>query len=120
MASRFTVTNAPERLPGVDYITGTAVGPFVDTGRDIEGPGGRNLGRIYLSKDTVAEMARELGIIKGHDENIAVQAAYNKGKLDGLKEELGGDIYSIADTLRRWLEHIAPAGDPAADGTPQG
>jgi len=119
MASRFTVTNAPERLPGVDYVTGTAVGPFIDTGRDIEGPGGRILGRIYLSKDTVAEMARELGIIKQNDDSIAIQAAYNKGKLDGLREELGGDLYSIVSVLRRWLEHVDPSGVSPADSSPQ-
>lgn len=116
MASRFTVTNAPERTPGVDYVTGSGVGPFIDTGRDITDMAGRKIGRLYLSKDSVAEMARELGLIGGHADTTAVDAAYNKGKLDALQEELGGDLYSVADTLRRWLEHVAPAGSAAADG----
>lgn len=116
MASRFKVTNAPELAPGVDYVTGTGVGPFIDTGKDITDMAGRKIGRLYLSKDSVAEMARELGLITSHDDNIAIQTAYSKGGLDMLKEELGGDLYSVADTLRRWLEHVAPAGGAAADG----
>ena len=115
MTSRFKVTKAPELAPGVDYVTGTGVGPFVDTGRDIRDQAGRNLGRLYLSKSTVEEMARELGILGGQTDSTAIEAAYSKGKLDGLQEELGGDLYSIADTLRRWLEHVAPAGESAAD-----
>lgn len=102
--------------PAVDYVTGSAVGPFVDTGRNIQDQAGRVLGRIYLSKDTVAEMARELGLIGGHSDSTALETAYLKGKLDGLKEELGGDIYAVADTLRRWLAHVDPAGSASADG----
>lgn len=116
MTSRFKVVSAPEFAPGTDYVTGSGVGPFIDTGRDIRDQAGRNLGRLYLSKDSVAEMARELGLIGGHSDDTAIQTAYNKGKLDGLQEELGGDLYSVADTLRRWLEHVAPAGDPAGSG----
>jgi len=113
MSSHFKVVSAPELAPGVDYVTGSGVGPFIDTQRDIRDQAGRNLGRLYLSKDSVAEMAREFGLIGGHADDTAINAAYNKGKLDGLQEELGGDLYSIADTLRRWLEHVAPAGNSA-------
>lgn len=113
MASRFTVVGSPALAPGIDYVTGNAVGPFIDTGRDIRDQAGRNLGRLYLSKSTVAEMARELGLIAGHADSVALDAAYNKGKLDGLQEELGGDLYSIAGTLRRWLEHVDRSADDA-------
>lgn len=116
MTSRFKVTDAPTLAPGTDYVTGTGVGPFIDTGRDIRDQAGRNLGRLYLSKDTVREMAQELGLLGGPAGATAQMAAYNKGKLDALQEELGGDLYSVTDTLRRWLEYVAPAGDPAADG----
>lgn len=120
MTSHFKVVGAPEFAPGVDYVTGSGVGPFIDTQRDIRDQAGRNLGRLYLSKDSVAEMARELGLLGGHADSTALEAAYNKGKLDGLKEELGGDLYSVADTLRRWLEHVAPAGDSAGGGRQEG
>ena len=116
MASRFTVTDAPNMVPGVDYVTSSAVGPFIDTGRNIVDQAGRILGRLYLSKDTVAEMAQELGLLSTHADQTSIQAAYAKGKLDGLKEELGGDLYSVAGTLRRWLEHLDAAGDSAGNG----
>ena len=106
MASPYKVVGTAGKAPGIDYVTGSAVGPFIDTGRDIQLPDGRRLGRIYLSKTTVAEMARELGLIGGSADSTALEAAYNKGKLDGLQEELSGDLYSVADTLRRWLAYV--------------
>lgn len=105
MTSPYKVVGIAEKAPGIDYVTGSAVGPFIDTGKDIQ-IGDRRFGRIYLSKSTVAEMARELGIVGGAAGNAAIEAAYNKGKLDALKEELSGDLYSVADTLRRWLAHV--------------
>lgn len=106
MTSRFTVVTAPTKAPAVDYVTGTAVGPFIDTGRDIQDQAGRILGRIYLSKDTIREMAHELGLIGGHADRATIDDAYHRGKLDGLKEDLSGDIYSISATLGRWLAHL--------------
>lgn len=111
--SRFKVVNVAERSPGVDYITKTSVGPFIDTGVDIQLPDGRRFGRIYLSKDTVAEMARELGIIGGHASEGAIQNAYNRGLLDASKEEIGGDLITVTGTLRRWLAYVDP--DTSAD-----
>lgn len=103
---RFNVVTHPELQPAVDYVTSSAVGPFIDTGRDIKF-GDRKLGRIYLSKDTVAEMARELDLIdNGQASEEALQRAYNTGRLDQLKESLGGDIYRIVDVLERWLAFV--------------
>lgn len=107
MTSRFKVVDAPVLAPAVDYVTGTAVGPFVDTERNVIDQAGRILGRIYLSKDTVREMAQELGLIGGHADRSALDEAYHRGKLDGLQEELGGDIHDISATLRRWLAYVA-------------
>ena len=119
MTSRFKVTNAPELAPGVDYVTGTGVGPFIDTGKDITDMAGRKIGRLYLSKDSVAEMARELGLITSHEDNVALQTAYSKGGLDMLKEELGGELHSIAGSLRRWLDLVDPADRADAHGSSQ-
>lgn len=105
---RFAVVEGPELQPAVDYVTNSAVGPFIDTGKDIIGAGGRNLGRLYLSKDTVEEMARELGILGTTVTHALVDDAYHRGKLDALKEELGGDLYSVSASLARWLDHIRP------------
>lgn len=106
---RYSVTEHPTLPPAVDYVTGTGVGPFIDTGRDIEGPGGRNLGRLYLSKSTVEEMARELGII-GTESHQATQAAYNQGMFDALQEGLSDDLVRVADTLSRWGAALGAAG----------
>lgn len=104
---RFTVVDAPALQPAVDYITSSAVGPFIDTGRDIDFQG-RKIGRIYLSADTVREMASELGIISGGAAEEALQNAYITGKLDGLRETIGGDLYRVVDTLDRWLAVLRP------------
>lgn len=110
--SRFTlVDGAPTRSPGVDYLTGTTVGPFIDTGKDVQLPDGRKLGRIYLAKSTVEELAREFGITNNDKVRIdaLVNEAYNRGKLDGLKEEIGGDLNDVVNVLRRWLTYVDPA-----------
>lgn len=116
MAGKYKIVDAPELQPAVDYVTGSGVGPFIDTGRDITF-GDRRLGRIYLSKSTVAEMAAELGITGGSATDEALQNAYVSGKLDGLRESLGGDLYRVVNTLERWLASLrtdlAPA--PAAE-----
>lgn len=105
---RFKVVTHPELQPGVDYVTSSGVGPFIDTGRDITF-GERKLGRIYLSKDTVAEMARELNLMgNSQATEEALQSAYITGKLDGLRETFGGDIIRVVDTLERWLDLLRP------------
>ena len=50
--------------PGDDYITRSLKGPFVDTGLQIK-PGQARHGRVYLSIDTVREMADILGLFDG-------------------------------------------------------
>lgn len=115
MTSRFTVVDAPTMAPAVDYVTSSAVGPFIDTNRNITDAAGRILGRLYLSKDTVREMAQELGLIGGHADRSALDDAYHRGKLDALKEDLSGDIHNISTTLGRWLAHIAPDSGEATD-----
>lgn len=112
---RFEIVDHPTLQPAVDYVTSSGVGPFIDTGRDIKF-GERNLGRIYLSKDTVAEMAREFGIAGNSlATEEALANAYITGKLDGLKETFGGDVVRVVDVLERWLAHLRPdLASPAA------
>lgn len=111
---RYKVVEYPDRQPAVDYVTGNGVGPFIDTGRDITF-GERIIGRLYLSKSTVEEMARELGIINGASQQ-ELDDRYNKGKLDALREGLGDDLVRVADALGRWG---AVLGD-GADADPAG
>lgn len=104
--ARYEITDAPTKQPAVDYVTGSGVGPFIDTGRDITF-GERKLGRIYLSKSTVAEMAREFGIIESASDE-AIRGAYAQGKLDALRETLDGDIRHVVSVLDRWLDGVRP------------
>lgn len=104
---RFAVTEAPAIPPyAFDYITGNAVGPFIDTGKDLIGPGGRIMGRLYLSRDTVEEFARELGLLGTQAGSALIDDAYHRGKLDSLKEDLGGDLVAVTAVLGRWLDHL--------------
>lgn len=116
---RHSVVEAPDLQPAYDYVSGNAVGPFIDTGKDIIGPGGRVMGRLYLSKDTVEEYARDLGLLGDRVTQGLLDEAYHRGKLDALKEELGGDVRHITSVLSRWIDHVrsddAPAQGEAAN-----
>lgn len=104
---RFKVVEQPDQQPAVDYVTNSSVGPFIDTGRDIK-VGDRKFGRIFLSEETVREMALELGIIgNASASEDQIQAAYARGQLDAIREDLGGNLArtafvlgSVADGLR--------------------
>jgi len=98
---RYEVVEHPTKLPAVDYVTNSGIGPFIDTGRDITF-GERIIGHLYLSESTVREMAQELGITSTATQK-QIQAAYMKGKIDALKEGLGDDLVRVVDVLTRWL-----------------
>lgn len=109
----YRVVDHPELQPGVDYLTKSGVGPFVDTGVDIKYLE-RKLGRIYLSEATIRELAEKIGIT-----NTATEAqlakAYHQGKIDALKEGLGNDLVRVADALLRSGVALAPDRSGAAD-----
>lgn len=111
---RYKVVENPTLQPAVDYVTGNGVGPFIDTGRDIKF-GERTIGRLYLSKSTVAEMARELGLLETVSEQ-QLQDRYNKGKLDALKEGLGDDLVRVADAFARWGAVLGSGGSAGPGG----
>lgn len=62
--SPYTKVAAPALAPGDDYITRSLKGPFIDTGLQIK-PGQARHGRVYLSIDTIREMAQILGLFDG-------------------------------------------------------
>jgi hypothetical protein len=62
--SPYTKVASPALAPGDDYITRSLKGPFIDTGLQIK-PGQARHGRVYLSHDTVREMAEILGLFDG-------------------------------------------------------
>jgi hypothetical protein len=115
--SNFQLTNAPTLQPAVDYLTRSSVGPFIDTGRDAPMASGRGKDRIYVSVDTVRHMADLAGILD-KPSNTALDEAYRRGVVDGIRAELGVDLARVVDVLDRWLPLIrdvdVPEGEHAA------
>jgi hypothetical protein len=74
------------------------------------------LGPIYISLDTLTHMADVAGVINKPSQD-ALDEAYRRGVLDGIKHDLGGDLSRIIDVLERWLP-VARAVDAPA-GVPQ-
>jgi hypothetical protein len=103
------ITNAPALHPAVDFLTGSAVGPFVDTGVDANDQFGRLIGRIYLSKATVLALA-DLFETDRPDQS----QEYARGFLDGTREAIGGNLAAVARDLRRYLDVVAPLSDGVA------
>ncbi len=89
-AKRWTLTDAPTLQPAVDFITKTPNGPFIDTGFNVTF---ENRGRVYLSVETIKEMAEVAGLLENknaQEKNLHDEANYNRGYEAGLKE--GADL----------------------------
>lgn len=89
-ARRWTLTDAPTLQPAVDFITKTPNGPFIDTGFNVTF---ENRGRIYLSVETIKEMAEVAGLLESknaQEKNLHDEGNYNRGYEAGLKE--GADL----------------------------
>jgi hypothetical protein len=102
MTSRFTVVQAPPQQPGHCWITHTSIGPFVDTGVDVS-VGKIDRGRMYISIDTLREMAQVAGLF---DEETPVSVElrkkewFDKGYQQAM-EEISNDAVS------RFIEHAS-------------
>ena len=100
-AKRWTLTDAPVLQPAVDFITKTPNGPFIDTGFDVAF---ENRGRIYLSVETIKEMAEVAGLLdsrNAQEKNLHDEANYNRGYEAGLKEgeELVSKLMAVTSRL---------------------
>jgi len=103
--------------PYKDAITGSEKGPFIDTGIQTTPDFGDQLGkRIYLSLDTVREMAALAGVTHAAaDTGEAHTRGYVEGKLDAIQEDLGGNLARIAGDLGVVVAHLrARTGDVVA------
>ena len=102
MTSRFTVVTAPAQQPGHCWITHTSVGPFVDTGVDVS-VGKIDRGRMYISIDTLREMARVAGLFD-EEPPVSVELRkkewFDKGYQQAM-EEVSNDAVS------RFIEHAS-------------
>lgn len=115
-----TVVTHPERSPAVCFITRSSVGPFIDTGVDVtlrSRPGNPVVTeRVYLAVPLVQQMATLLGLTgAGEDKNRDAQLIA-RGKLEGLKEGLGGDLDRVVGTLSRWLDSAGGSGSCCCGG----
>lgn len=97
-ASRYRLTDAPMLAPGSDFLTGSGVGPFVDTGRDVQFS---EVGRIYLSISTIQEMAEGAGLFDSLRAELteAQNVGYQLGYADATKENIGGAITDLYTRL---------------------
>jgi hypothetical protein len=99
-ARRWSMVDAPTLQPAVDFVTKSPNGPFLDTGINVI-PEMR--GRVYLSVDTIREMAEIAGLLEtknAQEKNLHDIDVYNHGYKDGLRdgEELIG---KLATTIGR-------------------
>lgn len=107
------IVDSPAEQPAVDYLTGSANGPFIDTGvYAMDRLTGRRLGRIYLSKDTVLSLAQMFDEKPSHGEN---SAEYSRGYLDGVKDDLGSDLGRVAGALAGFLRYTGALADPTSN-----
>lgn len=119
--TRYRLVEVPTFYPGADLLTRGVTGPFVDTGFDIPLElVNRRDARVYLSVDTIRELAQTAGILsedaleapdKGTNEYLA---GYKDATEDGLSELL----VDISDRLRR-VVYLFSRLDPATAVEPE-
>jgi hypothetical protein len=100
-ARRWSMTDAPTLQPAVDFVTKSPNGPFLDTGINVI-PEMR--GRVYLSVDTIREMAEIAGLLEtknAQEKSLYDIDVYNQGYKDGLRdgEELIGKLTTTIGRL---------------------
>lgn len=124
-ARRWALVDAPALMPGVDFVTRSPNGPFIDTGISVSI---ENRGRVYLSVQTIKEMAEIAGLLdtkNAQERSLHDMEKYNEGFKAGLQE--GTDLN---DRLGNIISHIAAgaavsrpsvddvAAEPAKEGRP--
>lgn len=111
----YKLVTHPELHPAVDFITRSSVGPFIDTGIDLQirpQPGASiSRERVYLSVATIAQLAELAGVVSGN----AISPEREKqliaqGKLEALREGLGERLDDVAGALGRWLADAGNVG----------
>lgn len=124
-ARRWAIVDAPALMPGVDFVTRSPNGPFIDTGISVSV---ENRGRVYLSVETIKEMAEIAGLIEtknAQERSLHDMEIYNEGYKAGLQE--GADL---SERLGNIVSHLAAnsagrspsvddvAVEPAKEGRP--
>ncbi len=116
--SRYKVVDVPVLAPGKCWVSKTTEGPFIDTGIDI---GRMNIerGRLYLSVETIREMARTAGVLgEGPSVNaqLYAQEQFDKGYAEALKENYGDLIRNLSERVAAgFLDPVGAAGTGEAE-----
>lgn len=86
----YRVIDKPELPPGCCFLARTDVGPFIDTGLDVDDLD--PIGRIYLAESTVSDLAQHLGFAP------PVASARARDRITELEAELA-DAHDVIDGL---------------------
>lgn len=117
-ARRWQMTDAPTLLPAVDFVTRSPNGPFLDTGINLTV---ESKGRVYLSVETIREMAEIAGILETHnaqEKKLHETEIYNTGYRDGLKE--GNELVERLTTIGGFIApHSGGAAVPDLEVAPK-
>ena len=106
-ARRWALVESPALLPGVDFVTRSANGPFIDTGISVTV---ENKGRVYLSIETIKEMAEIAGLLEtknAQERSIHEKEIYNEGYKAGLRE--GADLNERLGTVLSHFVSSSPS-----------
>jgi hypothetical protein len=97
----FAIVEMATQYPFKCALSGTELGPFVDTGIDYETRTGAFANaRIYIATSVLPEILQVAGLLGDpHATAMHEAAIYNRGKLDAVKEGLGNDVRRVADSL---------------------
>jgi len=100
-SGRFRIVDNPPLAPAEDFFTKSIVGPFIDTGKTVEYDQAQRRPRIYISQETIREMAEDLGLFDQYREAIiaAEEKSYAIGYAEGVKENFDADLVDVADRL---------------------
>lgn len=117
--SRFQfIHGKPVLAPGTDFVSGAADAGVVDTGIDVYDFLSKDPKRIYLSPDTIRELADIAGVreVQSVGERLHETKAYNQGYLDAVKDHVGEQLVDLVDRLGL-LAHML-GGSGTADVAP--
>lgn len=117
-SSRYKLVEQALVSPGVDWISRSEKGPFVDTGLEVEFA---QKGRLYLSVDTVRELAEAAGIIgEGPSQGELSREAqeYFRGYSDAVKENEIGHLDRLVTRLAAVADNLRNTGGVAVEAIP--
>ena len=105
----FVLVDKPEHQPGVDFLTRSGVGPFVDTGIDVVRRGQPGLPfvteRVYLSVATIKSLAAVAGI-NSTETPEREETLIALGKAEFMKEGYGERIVELAGYFGRLSDAV--------------